>query len=149
MQHAERRLAERLGNRQLVHLFVVALLQVDDLALGRAADQDHRKTVGRRIGQCGQSVQEAGSRHREADARLPGQISSDGRCVARMLLMPEGDHAHACGLCQAAEVRDRDARHSVDRVDAIERQRLDDEAPAVCQLALDIGGCGIGCGRGF
>ena len=61
MQHAERRLAERLGNRQLVHLFVVALLQVDDLALGRAADQDHRKAVGRRIGQRSQTVEEAGS----------------------------------------------------------------------------------------
>ena len=60
MQHAERRLAERLGNRQLVHLFVVALLQVDDLALGRAADQDHRKAVGRRIGQRRQAVEEAG-----------------------------------------------------------------------------------------
>src|SRR5713101_4692165 len=37
MQHAEGRLAEGLGDRQLVHLFIVALLQVDDLALGRAA----------------------------------------------------------------------------------------------------------------
>ena len=37
MQHAERRLAERLGDGELVHLLVVALLQVDDLALGRAA----------------------------------------------------------------------------------------------------------------
>ena len=33
MQHAEGRLAERLGDGELVHLFVVALLQVDDLAL--------------------------------------------------------------------------------------------------------------------
>ena len=33
MQHAEGGLAERLGDRELVHLFVVALLQVDDLAL--------------------------------------------------------------------------------------------------------------------
>jgi hypothetical protein len=36
MQHAEGRLAQRLGDRELVHLFVVALLQVDNLALGRA-----------------------------------------------------------------------------------------------------------------
>ena len=36
MQHAERRLGERLGDRELVHLLVVALLQVDDLALARS-----------------------------------------------------------------------------------------------------------------
>src|ERR1700754_491247 len=30
MQHAERRLAERLGDRELVHLLIVALLEVDD-----------------------------------------------------------------------------------------------------------------------
>ena len=36
MQHAECRLAQRLGDGQLVHLLVVALLQVDDLTLGRA-----------------------------------------------------------------------------------------------------------------
>ena len=33
VQHAEGRLAERLGDGELVHLLVVALLQVDDLAL--------------------------------------------------------------------------------------------------------------------
>ena len=60
VQHAERRLAERLGNGQLVHLFVVALLQVDDLALGRAADLDHRKAVGRGVRQGSQTVEEAG-----------------------------------------------------------------------------------------
>ena len=32
VQHAERRLAQGLGDGELVHLFVVALLQVDDLA---------------------------------------------------------------------------------------------------------------------
>ena len=34
VQHAESRLAERLGNSQLIHLFVIALLQINDLALG-------------------------------------------------------------------------------------------------------------------
>ena len=46
MQDAERRLAQRLGDGELVHLLVVALLQVDDLALGGAGDQDHREAVG-------------------------------------------------------------------------------------------------------
>jgi hypothetical protein len=36
MQHAKRSLAQGLGDGQLVHLLVVALLQVDDLALRRA-----------------------------------------------------------------------------------------------------------------
>ena len=36
MQHAEGCLAKRLGDGQLVHLLVIALLQIDDLALGRA-----------------------------------------------------------------------------------------------------------------
>ena len=139
MQHAERRLTEGLGNRQLVHLFVVALLQIDDLALGRAADQDHRKAVGRRIGQRGQTVEEAGGRHGEADAGLLGQVAGDGRGVAGVLLMPERDDAYAGGLRQAAEVRDGDARHPVDGLDAIEHQRFDDEVKAVGQLPLGIG----------
>ena len=33
VQHAERRLAQRFCDGELVHLFIVALLQVDDLAL--------------------------------------------------------------------------------------------------------------------
>ena len=46
MQDAEGRFAQGPGDGQLVHLLVIALLQVDDLALGRAADQDHREAVG-------------------------------------------------------------------------------------------------------
>jgi hypothetical protein len=34
VEHAKRRLAQRLGDRELIHLFVVALLEIDDLALG-------------------------------------------------------------------------------------------------------------------
>jgi hypothetical protein len=89
MQHPECRLAERFGNGQLVHLFVIALLQVNDLALGGAADQDHRKTVGRGIGQRTQTVEEAGSGHRETNAGLPGQETGDGCRVAGVLFMPE------------------------------------------------------------
>ena len=59
MQNAESRLAQRLGNGELVHFFVVALLQIDDLALGRTTDQNHREAVGRRIGQRRQTVEKA------------------------------------------------------------------------------------------
>ena len=136
MQHAEGRLAERLGDRQLVHLLVVALLQVDDLALGRAADQDHRKAVGRGIGQRGQAVEKAGRRHREADAGLLRQEAGDCRCIAGVLLVPERDDADARGLRHAAEVGDRDAGHAVDRVEAVELERIDDEMKAIRQLLL-------------
>ena len=146
MQHAEGRLAERLGDGQLVHLFIIALLQVDDLALGRAADQDHRKAVGRGIGQRRQTVEKAGSRHREADAGLFRQEAGDGCGVAGVLLMAERDDAHARGLRHAAQVGDRDAGHAVDRVDAVELERIDDEVKAIRQLLLRVGRI---CGFGF
>ena len=139
MQHAERRLAQRLGDGELVHLLVVALLQVDDLALGRARDQDHREAVGRGVRQRGQPVEEAGRRHGEADARLLGQEAGDRRGVAGVLLVAERDDANAGGLRHAAEIRDRDAGHAIDRVDAVELERIDDEMKAVRQLAFRFG----------
>ena len=142
MQHAERRLAERLGDGELVHLLVVALLQVDDLALGRARDQDHREAVGGGVGERGQAVEEAGRRHRQADAGLLGQEAGDRRRIAGVLLVPERDDADARGLRHAAEVGDRDAGHAVDRVEAVELERIDDEVEAVGQLPLF--GCGFG-----
>ena len=144
MQHAERRLAEGLGDRQLVHLFIVALLQVDDLALGRAADQDHRKAVGRGVGQRRQAVEKAGRRHREADAGLLGQEAGDRGRIAGVLLVTERDDADARGLRHAAEVRDRDAGHAIDRVEAVELERIDDEMKAIRQLPLCRGRICIG-----
>ena len=136
VQHAERGLAERLGDRELVHLLIVALLQVDDLALGRARDQDHREAVGGGVGQRGEAVEEARRRHREADARLLGQEARDRGGVAGVLLVAEREHANAFGLRHAAEIGDRNARHAVDRVEAVELERIDDEVEAVGQLLL-------------
>ena len=136
MQHAKRRLAQRPGNRKLVHLLVVALLQVDDLAFGRAADQDHRKAVGRGIGQRSQTVEKSGSRDREADAGLLRQEAGDGGGIAGMLLVPEREDAHACRLRLAPQVGDRDARHAIDRVDAVELERIDDEVKTIGELRL-------------
>src|SRR3546814_11160386 len=81
MQHAVRGLTERLGDGELVQLLVVALLQVDDLALRGAADEDHRIAVGRGMGQRGQAVEEARRRHREADTRLLRQESGARKSV--------------------------------------------------------------------
>ena len=146
MEHAECRLAERPGDRQLVHLLVIALLQVDDLALGRAGDQDHRETVGGGVGERGQAVEEARRRHREADAGLLGQKARDRRRIAGVLLVTERDDADALGLRHAAEIGDRNARHAVDGVDAVELQRVDDEMKAVCQFLL-VSRC-LSLGRG-
>ena len=134
VQYPEGGLAERLGDGELVHLLVVALLQVDDLALRRARDQDHREAVGRGVGERRQAVEEAGRRNGEADAGLLGQEASDCGGVAGILLVPEGDDAHARGLRHAAEIGDRDARHAVDRVDAVQLEGIDDEVKAVGRL---------------
>jgi hypothetical protein len=53
-----------------------------------------------------------------------------------VLLVAEGDDAHAGGLREAAEIGDRDAGHAVDVGDAVELQRVDDEVEAVGLLAL-------------
>ena len=101
MQHAVSRLAQRLGDRELVHLFVVALLQVDDLALleplmriigkqlvprGQAVeartpssrcslDPKASRIMGKQFvvagGQRRQPVEEAGGGHGQANAGLP------------------------------------------------------------------------------
>ena len=134
VQHAEGRLAQRLGDGELIHFLVVALLQIDDLAFRRAGNLDHRETVRRGVGERGQSVQEAGRRYGEADAGLLGQEPGDGGGVAGVLLVAERKHADARGLGHAAEIRDRDAGHGVDRVESVQLERVDDEVKTVRQI---------------
>ena len=143
MQHAERRLAERFRDRELIHLLIVALLQIDDLTLGGARDQNHRKAVGRGMGERGEAIEEARSRNREADARLLGQEAGDRRRIAGVLFVPERDDADARGLCHAAEIRDRDAGYTVDRGEAVELERIDHEVEAVGQLSLCVSRFGV------
>jgi hypothetical protein len=131
VQHAVSGLGERPGDGELVHLLVVALLQVDDLALARAADQDHREAVGGRMGKRVQAVQEARGGHRETDARLLGKEAGDGRGVAGVLLVAERQHAQALGLCTTGQVGDRNAGQTEDRVDAVQFQGIDDQLKAV------------------
>jgi hypothetical protein len=50
--------------------------------------------------------------------------------------MTERDDADACRLRHAAEVRDRDAGHTVDGVEAVELECVDDEMKAIRQLLL-------------
>jgi len=66
-------LGERLRDGQLVHLFVVALLQVDDLALGGAA---LTRIIGKHIG--GKAIGQRGQPNvEESQGRTPS-----GRCQA-------------------------------------------------------------------
>ena len=139
VQHAECRLAQRLGDGELIHLFVVALLQVDDLALRRTRHQDHREAVGGGVSERGQAVEKARRRHREANTGFLGEETGDRRRITGVLLMPERDDADALGLRHPAKIRDRDAGHTVDRIEAIELQRIDDEMEAIRQLALCFG----------
>jgi hypothetical protein len=60
--------------------------------------------------------------------------AGDGGGVAGVLLMAERDHAHACGLCHAGEVGDRDTGQTEDRVDAVELESIDDQMEAVGHL---------------
>ncbi|SPA43029.1 protein of unknown function [Cupriavidus taiwanensis] len=131
VQHAERRLGVRTGDGQLVHLFVVTLLQVDDLALARAADQDHREAVGGGMRQRRQPVQEARRRHGQAYARLLRQEARNRRGVAGVLLVAEADDAHAVGLRQTGQIGDRNAGQAVDVFDAVQLQRVDDQMKTI------------------
>jgi len=64
--------------------------------------------------------------------------------------MAERDDADAFGLRHAAEIGDRDAGNGVDRLDAVELERLDDKMKAVGQLVLCCTGfrLGLNCGLG-
>ena len=145
VQDAERGLGVRPGDGELVHLLIVTLLQVDDLALARAADQDHREAVGGGIGERRQAVEKAGGGHREADARLLRHEAGDGSGIPGVLLVAEGDHAQSGALQLAREVGDRDSRQAEDRIDAVELEGIDDELKAVdlflC-LAVDLAASG-------
>ena len=126
----------RPRDRELIHLLVIALLQIDDLALRRAADQNHGKAVRGSIRERGKAVEESRSRNGQADAGPPGQKARDGCRIACVLLMAEGDHAHARGLRLAAQIGDRNAGHAVDGLDAVEFQRVDDEVKPIGQFAF-------------
>ena len=128
------RLAERLGDRELIHLLVVALLEVDDLALRGARHQDHREAVGGRVRERGEAIEEARRRNGEAHAGLLGEIAGDCSGVAGVLLVAERQNAETLGLRHAAEIGDRNARHVIDRGQIIELERIDDQVKTVGQL---------------
>ena len=97
------------------------------------------------MGERVEAVQESRRRHREADAGLLREEAGDRGRVARVLLVAEGQHAQPVGLGAAREVGDRDPGQRVDRVEAVQLQRLDDELKAIDRLRFctgrDLGFC--------
>ena len=147
VQDTERRFAQRLGNRQLVHFFVIALLEVNDLALAGAADQNHREAIGRGIGQGSQAVQKARRGDGQADARLLGQKPGGSGGITSVLFVAEGDHPHPCGLRHTRQVGNRDSRQTKDGVDAVELERVNDQMDAVGLRGLRQNRLGFARGR--
>jgi hypothetical protein len=131
VQHPVRRLGIGPCRVELVHLLVVALLQIDDLALARAADQNHRETVGGGVGQRRQAVEKPRGRDGQADTGLLGHVARDRRGIAGMLFVTKPDEAHALGLRQARQIGDGNPDQAEDGVDVIELEGIDDEVEAV------------------
>src|SRR5690606_19529416 len=131
VQNPESGFTERFSDGQLIHLFVVALLQVDDLALAGAADQDHGPAVGRGVRQRNQAVQEARRGHGQADARLLRQVTGDGGRVTGVCLVAERDDADAFSLRHTREVGDRNTGQTVNRVDVVQLQGIDEQLKAI------------------
>ena len=128
------RLGKGPGGGELIHLLVIALLQIDDRAVARPADEDHRETVGRGVGQRDEAVHEAGGRNGHADPRLLRQIPGDRRRVPGRLLVPKTDVPNPLVLRQPQEIGDRDAGHPIDRIDPVQLQRLHHQVKAVGHL---------------
>ena len=86
--------------------------------------------------QRGETVEEARRRYCEANAGFLGQESRDRGGITGVLFMTEGQDSDARGLRHTAKIGNRNARHAVDRVQAVELERIDDEVEAVGQLPL-------------
>src|SRR5262245_4636319 len=143
MEHAEGRLAKGLGDRELVDLLVVAVVQVDDLTIGGARHKDYGEAIGGGVGERSQTVKKPGSRNGKTNARLLGEEAGDRRCIARVLLMAKRNDAYAGSLRHAAEVGHRNAWHAVNRIQAVELESIDDEVKAVGEILLCFRRCGF------
>ena len=131
MQNTEGGLAEWFGDGQLVHLFIVALLEVHDLALTRAADKNHGEAVGRCIRKRCKAIEKARGRYCEADARLLSKKACDCRRIARILLMAEGNYPHSLGLGHAGEIGNGDSWETKNSVDVIELEGINDQMKTI------------------
>src|SRR5208282_5934150 len=116
-----------LGRVHLVELFVFALLQIDGGPIARSADLYHREAVGGGIRKSHHTVEKAGRRDGQADARLLRQIAGDRRRVTGGGFMAEADIAAPRGLGQTGQIGDRYAGDAIDSVEAVQLQGVHDE----------------------
>ncbi len=123
---------------QLIHLLVIALLEIDDRPVARPADHDHREAIGRGVRQGDQPVQETGGGDRHANARLLRQIPGDRGRVPSRLLVAEAEVADPFRLRQAQQIGDRDAGHPIDRVDPVQLEGLHHQVKAVGHIPRHI-----------
>src|SRR5262249_48665061 len=107
-----------------------------------------RETVGCGMRKRGQAVQKARCGNCQADAGLPGQKAGNRRGIACVLLVAERQHADAGGLRHPTEISDRNAGNAVNRVDAVELERIDDKVKTVSQFLIGGARC-LGFLRGI
>ena len=126
-------LGVRFCRIHLIQFFVVALLEIDNLTVARSADLDHGKTIGGRIGQRHQAVQETWCGDGQTNPRLLGQIAGDRGCISGRLFMPKADVPYSFCLSQPGQICDRNSRNAINRVDSVELQGIDYEVKSVGQ----------------
>ena len=94
-------------------------------------DEDHRKAVGRGIGESRQSIQKPWSGDGQADA---WHLGHEPRCrgrIASTLLVTESVEPHPFRLRQPRQIGNRNSSDSVERVDPVEFQGIHHKVEAV------------------
>jgi len=96
-----RGLGIRLRGIQLIELFVVTLLEINDCPIARSADQYHREAIRGGVRQGQHSVEEPRGRDGETNARLLRQISGYRCGVSCGLFVTKSNVSQTLGLCQS------------------------------------------------
>ena len=90
------------------------------------------------MGQRGQTVQKARSRHRQTHTRLARQIARTRGGVACVLLVAERQHAHTLSLHHAAQIGDWNTGNVINGVQTIQLERVDHKVKAVRQVLFHV-----------
>ena len=83
-------------------------------------------------------MRKPGAETGEADPGLLGQKAGNRRRVTRVLFVTERNDADTRGLRHAAEISDRNTGHAVDRLNAVQLERIDDEVKSIRQFLLCV-----------
>ena len=133
-------LGKGLGHVHLVEPLIVALREVDNVAVARAANLYHGEAIGGGCRQGGEAIKKAWGRHGEADAWLTGEIATDSSGITCRLLVAEPDVADAHLLSMAGEVGDGDTHDTIDSVHTITFEGIDHEVHAVGKGGVGVVG---------